>query len=187
MCSSDLGAQSAAANYASCAITCPTNNQAFVVAAVKTVTLTDTLALTSKAAGATSNTATYSFKTDVVLATGTTLAIAMPNFAGTATVAVGTCVNGNNAPTFTVASTGTGAAYKVTLTSATAAIVVTTDCTVTIGALTNPPVANIGAPAYTVAVTDGTVGTQAATVPDTVSGAFINIAEIGRASCRERV
>jgi hypothetical protein len=144
------------------------------------VTLTDTLALTSQAAAATSNTATYTFQSDVALAIGTTLEIVMPNFAGTATVAVGTCVNGGTAPTFTVANTGTGATYKVTLTTATAAIVVNTDCAVTIGALTNP--ASSGAPAYTVAVTDGTVGTQAATVPDTVSGASINIAITGGAT-----
>ena len=168
-----LGAQSPATGYTSCAITCPTDGQAFVVAAVKTVTLTDTLALTSQAAGATPNTATYTFQTDVALATGTTLAIVMPNFAGASpTVTVGSCDNGGTEPTFSIAASSSGATYKVTLTTATTAIVVTTDCTVTIGALTNP--ASSGAPAYTVAVTDGTVGTQAATVPDTVSGAFIN-------------
>jgi hypothetical protein len=152
-----------------------------IAADAATVTLTDALALTSQAAGATSNTATYTFQTDVALATGTTFVIAMPNFAGTSpTVTVGTCVNGGTAPTFTIDDSGTGATYKVTLTTATTAIVVTTDCTVTIGALTNP--ASSGAPAYTVAVTDGTVGTQAATVPDTVSGASINIAITGGAT-----
>merc|ERR1711871_1040204 len=149
-----------------------TTTNAAITAAI--VTLTDTLALTSTAAGATANTATYTFQTDVGLATGTTFAIVMPNFVGTSpTVTVGTCTNGGTAPTFSVAQANSGTAtYTVTLTSATAAIATGSDCTVTIGGLTNPGTS--GAPSYTVEVTDGSVGTQAATVPDTVTGAFIN-------------
>ena len=120
------------------------------------VTLTDTLALTSTAAGATSNT-TYTFQSDIELNLGTQIKINFPYFSGTAAT-TSSCSNGGNTLDFDITNSiiSDNITNVVTLTTKRSKVAVNTDCTVTIAGLTNPAVAQAGTtPSYTVSVTDG--------------------------------
>ena len=75
--------------------------------------------------------------------------------------------------TFTIANSGNGSDYKVTLTTAGEAVTVNADCAIAITGLTNP--ASASTPAYQVTVIDtATPGSQYATTPDTVTNAAIS-------------
>jgi hypothetical protein len=141
------------------------------------VTLTDTLALTSTAAGATSN-AAYTFQSDIELNLGTQIEIKLPYFSGTAAT-TSSCSNGGNTLDFDITNSIISDTNVVTLTTKRSKVAVNTDCTVTIAGLTNPAVAQAGTtPSYTVKVIDGSVGFQPATAPDTDSDAAITAAII---------
>merc|ERR1711988_1377635 len=147
---------------------------AAVTAAV--VTLTDTIALSNQAAGATGGTVTYTWATDVSLATGTTLAIVLPGFSGTPATS-STCANGGGtALAFDIATSGSGAGYTVTLTTKDVAVATGQNCAVEITGLT--VTATAGNPAYRVTVDDNSNKAQASTVPDTVSGAAVTAAVV---------
>merc|ERR1711998_782360 len=89
-----------------------TVTSAAITAAV--VTLTDSLALDKSAVGATAVTATYIWRSDVTLATGTTITIVMPGFSGTAATS-STCTNSGNAVGLDITNTGSGGSYQVQL------------------------------------------------------------------------
>merc|ERR1711998_285984 len=130
---------------------------------------TDTIALSNTYTNATTVTATYTWKSDIALETGTTIEIAMPGFSGTAA----TTSNCQSAElTFNIANTGTSANYKVTLTTAGATVTTGTDCEIVITGLTNP--SSSGSPSYLVGVYDDQdKSRQPPTVPDTVTNAAI--------------
>merc|ERR1712167_435157 len=98
----------------------------------------------------------------------------IPGFSGASPATSTSCANGGAALGFSIATTGSGAGYTVTLTTTGNIVAAATDCAVAITGLTVTSTA--GAPAYTVAVQDGTAKAQAATVPDTVSGAGVTAA-----------
>ena len=123
----------------------------------------------NQTASDTSVTATYTWQSNVTLAIGTTIEIAMPEFQGTAAT-ISTCQS--TALNFTIANTGTGADYKVILTTGGEEVTAGMDCAVNITGLTNP--SSSGLPAYTVKVNDNTNDQlQIATSPDNVTSAAI--------------
>merc|ERR1711991_653560 len=124
----------------------------------KIITLTDAIAVSDPYTSHSGGTVTYTWQSDVTLPIGTTVEIAMPGFSGTAATS-STCQS--TALNFTIANTGTGADYKVILTTGGEIVTANTDCAIAITGLTFP--ASIDTPAYKVTVVDTATPSQYAT------------------------